>query len=131
MRAAVAAALAALACTAGATVRSGDETAAGRAVQCETRAAALDRATAHADQRFAGLALRLQLAGVSCSDLTEVEWSALLAESIAEGMRVQAQQCPVPLVYAEDASRAAEGAVDLALVARALRAACGGGRRTP
>ena len=100
-------------------------------MQCETRAAALDRATAHADQRFAGLALRLQFARVSCSDLREIERSELLAESIAEGMRVQAEKCPVPLLYAEDARTAAEGAVDLALVARALRTACGGGRRTP
>ena len=98
MRAAAAIALFALAGEAAATVRPGDETAAGRAVQCETRAAALDRATAHADQRFAGLALRLQFARVSCSDLRELEWAALLAESIAEGMRVQAQQCPVPLM---------------------------------
>ena len=131
MRAAAAIVLAVLACTAAATVRPGDEAAAGRAVQCETRAAALDRATAHADQRFAGQALRLQLAGVSCSDLAEVELSAVLAESIAEGMQVQAEKCPVPLLYAEDARTAAEGAVDLALVARALRAACAGGRRTP
>lgn len=100
-------------------------------MQCETRAAALDRATAHADQRFAGLVLRLQFARVSCSDLRELERSAVLAGSIAEGMRVQAQQCPVPFEYAEDARTAAEGAVDLVLVARALRAACGGGRRTP
>ena len=78
-------------------------------MQCETRAAALDRATAHADQRFAGLALRLQYARVSCPDLAEVEWAALLAESIAEGMHVQAEKCPVPLLYAEDARTAAEG----------------------
>ena len=58
-------------------------------------------------------------------------WTALLAEGIAEAMRVQAQQCPVLPLYAEDARTAAEGAVDLALVARALRAACGEGRRTP
>ena len=131
MRGAVAIVLAVLACTAAATVRPGGETAAGRAVQCETRAAALDRAAAHADQRFAGLALRLQLARVSCPDLREVEWAALLAESIAEGMQVQAEKCPVPLVYAEDARSAAEGAVDLVLVARALRATCGEGPRTP
>ena len=131
MRAAVLLTLAVLACTAAATVRPGDEAAAGRAVQCETRAAALDRATAHAEQHIAGLTWRLQFARVSCSDLRELERSAVLAESIAEGMRVQAQQCPVPLLYAEDARAAAEGAVDLALVARALRAACGGGRRTP
>ena len=98
MRTTAAIVLAVLACTAAATVRPGDEAAAGRAVQCETRAAALDRATAHAKQRFAGLALRLQLAGVSCPDLAEVEWSALLAESIAEGMQVQAEKCPVPLM---------------------------------
>ena len=78
-------------------MRPGNE-AAGRAVQCETRAAALDRATAHADQRFAGLVLRLQYARVSCSDLRELEWAAVLAESIAEGMQVQAEKCPVPLM---------------------------------
>ena len=113
--------LSVLASTAAATVRPVEEI----RMPCESRAAALDRATAHAEQRFAGLALRLQYARVSCSDLRALERSALLAESIAEGMRVQAQQCPVLPLYAEDARIVAEGAVDLALAARALRAACG------
>ena len=129
MKAAVLLTLAALSCTAAATVRPGDEAAAGRAVQCETQAAALDRATAHADQRFAGLALRLQYARVSCSDLREVEWAALLAESIAEGMQVQAEKCPVPFLYAEGPRRRAPLTWRSSPGLSGRRA--GGGRRTP
>ena len=99
--------------------------AAGRAeAACEARAASLDRATAAVDRLRGLLVLRLRTAGASCRDLADFDAAALLAEGIAEGMRVQAARCPVPDGYADDARGVADGAAVLVRGIEALRAAC-------
>ena len=92
---------------------------------CDARAANLSRATAHAERMHSRPMVRFQFARVSCPDLPELEAAALLAEGIAEGMRVQLARCIVPDDYAEDTHDVAAGARTRAGGSGRLRAVLG------
>lgn len=110
---------------AGASAPTGEDAAVRSWAACDARAASLSRATAHAERMHSRLMVRFQFARVSCPDLPELEAAALLAEGIAEGMRVQLARCIVPDDYAEDTHDVAAGARTRAGGSGRLRAVLG------